>query len=281
MSKVVTKASSAKGVHASTTPAVLVDDRAVLRDLGVELFALVFDFLGEMKLSKRECKNFVAEAVAQKKRVLHSKAITPRSLQVANMLGVWRRDKHYTAPDGAPKVIPIHGKGRTFESLAKKYVPNTSVEEVLKIACNQGDVQRRKDDMVALLGSSVILQNQTRKESLAAFITRVRALASNYIHNLELPNNAGSGYLERRVSVRTSRKRFDPVAQELRPELVNICDHADVRLQQNASRNPSANDVRAGLIMFLFCEEGPLYPNSTGGRQLSAPRPRRRAAAVR
>jgi hypothetical protein len=258
MSNRVKQASSA-AASKRAEHSIAVGDRDSLLALGAELFQLTFDFLGELGVTREEREAMLAGVGKSRKRVQLSNKMTASSADVGRMLTEWRRDKKYTTVEGEPKVIPVHGKGATFESLVQKYAPLTSVAEALKIACDKGEVQRVKKEMVAMVGSHIILQNESTEECLAAFITRVRALSANCLYNLDHPGKGGDGYLERRVSVALSSEKFRQLAQEIRPELCNWTEDIDMKFQQSAGDKPGKDAVRSGIILFLFREDGPLY----------------------
>ena len=58
---------------------------------------------------------------------------------IADLLSSWRRDRRYVDPDGSPRVLPIKGKGASLQSLARKFVPDMSVSEVLAAITRHGE----------------------------------------------------------------------------------------------------------------------------------------------
>jgi hypothetical protein len=238
-----------------------VQDPKLLKELGTELCQLTVDFLREMDVSRKDRLDMISAATAtNKRRAKPSRAVMHKFLALSDMLSVWRSDKRYTGSEGLPRRLPINGKGLTLETLARRFLPDTPLGEVMRIITLQGEVQLHKDGKVALAGSSVLIHEKTKEQSLASFITRVRALAANQLHNIALPSEVkGKGYFERQVTGVLSEKAFRKYSQEVRPQLQDICDHVESGLQVAPSRRGGKNGKVCGLALFLFQEEGKMY----------------------
>ncbi len=85
---------------------------------------------------------------------------------IADLLSSWRRDRRYVDPDGSPRVLPIKGKGASLETLARKFVPEMSVSEVLAAITRHGEATAYRGDKVALVGGSVLLTPKTAEMSV-------------------------------------------------------------------------------------------------------------------
>ena len=238
-----------------------VQDPILLKDLGAELCQLVADFLWEMDISGKDRMDmFTAATGSSKRRAKPSRTVMHKFLALSDMLSVWRSDKRYTGADGLPRRLPINGRGLTLRALARRFLPDTALSEVLRIITSQGEVQRHKDGKVSLAGSSVLIHEKTKEQALASFITRVRALAANSLHNIALPAEVkGKGYFERQVTGVLSEKAFRKYSQEVRPQLQVICDHVESGLQLAPNRRADKSGKVCGMALFLFQEEGKMY----------------------
>ena len=237
-----------------------IKDPELMHAMGVELCQLILDLLGEMGISKKLRNQMIASAVKGAERPKPSRLVMHNLRALSNMLSTWRSDKQYTGEDGIPRVIPIYGKGATLEGLARRFLPDTSVSDVLTAICQQGEVRKHNGKRVALVGSSVILQRKSAETYLASYISRLRGLSANTLHNLAVPaTSTGGGFFERQVTGVLPEKEFTAYAQELRSTLQDLCDHVEAGLQlPNASRDKK-NRRACGLALHLFREEGPLF----------------------
>lgn len=232
----------------------------LLQELSAELLQLNGAFLGEFLQLSPKARRALRPAVRSSKRskLSTARAVLDRFSALSDMLTFWYRDKRYLANDGTPRVLPIYGKGITFETLARKFLPNTPLKEVIRLICTHADVQQQKDNKLACVGSSALIYERTREVALASFITRVRALASNYLHNIEIPSVKGEGYFDRHVRGVLSEKAFNKYATDIRPQLQDLCESVDSGLQVPAAPADGKKRKECGLVMFLFRDDGRL-----------------------
>jgi hypothetical protein len=231
-----------------------------MNELGGELCQLMADFLGEMGVARKERgKMMKGAALRTGKRPKPSAAVLHKFLALSDMLSLWRSGKRYTGVDGAPRVLPIYGKGASLETLARKYLPQTPLPEVIRIICMQGEVQQYKDDKVALVGSNLLIHEKNAEQALASFVSRVRALASNCVYNINQPLKSRAGYFDRQVTGVLSENAFRKYSQEVRPQLQDLCDHVEAGLQLPSNADRGKKGKACGLALFLFREDGKLF----------------------
>ena len=92
---------------------------------------------------------------------------TMRSNQgVSAILNRWRNDNRYRRPDGTPRVLSIGGKGATLETLARRFVPQMAVTDVVAMICENAEVTRLKGNKIALVGSPVMMTAKNTRGNL-------------------------------------------------------------------------------------------------------------------
>jgi hypothetical protein len=232
----------------------------------------MFDFLGELGYARKDRVEMFAAALRPGERPKPSRDTMRRFHALSDMLREWRGNKKYTAADGAPRVLLIRGKGATLETLARKFLPKVPINEVVDAICTGGEVQRRKDDKVALLGSNVIMHEKTTEKIVAAFIAQVRALASSCLHNIKQPIKGGSSYFDCVVTGVLSDKKFQEFAQSIRPQLGDVCEYVEAGLEIPAKPEASKKGKPCGVVVFIYREDGPLYSIKKSLQGVSLPR---------
>src|ERR1700692_4185149 len=114
--------------------------RELLLQLAQELQEMTIESMEGLGLSRKEqmvTYRRASRGVGSKERP--STRLMERSSAIADLLSSWRRDKRYVQADGSPRVLPVHGKGASLETLARKFVPEMSVREVLAAIARHGE----------------------------------------------------------------------------------------------------------------------------------------------
>src|ERR1035438_10083433 len=98
--------------------------RELLRRLAQEFQQVSIESMEAIGVTRKEQKATFRRAMrGPAPRDRPSTALLVITFAIADMLSSWRRDTRYREPDGTPRVLPIHGKGATLETLARKFVP--------------------------------------------------------------------------------------------------------------------------------------------------------------
>ena len=97
----------------------------------------------------------------------------------------------YLDSDGKPRVLAIAGPGATFESLARRFLPNMPLEEVVALACENSEVVTRPGDKIALLGSILVKLGESREKYLAHAIRQIDQLLQTLLHNRRVQPEGG------------------------------------------------------------------------------------------
>ena len=225
-------------------------------DLIKELHHIVLDTAAELGVSAKDRRRAIQLALKDPKR-LRPSATTMRSNQgVAVILNRWRNDKRYRRPDGTPRVLPIEGKGVTLETLARRFVPQMAVTDVVAMICENAEVTQLKGNKIALVGSPVMMTQKTPEVTLAALILRIRHLTETIIYNATIPAHSTAGRFERIVWGELSDKEFQAFSQSLRQQLQDVCDRVDQGVRPPTYSRKRRTMNGCGLGLYVFKDDG-------------------------
>jgi hypothetical protein len=223
-------------------------------ELAAELQRLTFDIQSKLGVSARDRNR--AYSMAQKAR---DRAPRPSDevLSVTNgmtqILSAWRRNPRYVSGDGSPKILPIEGKGVTFQTLVGRYMPNMTVSEAVNFLVAHSDVRRHPAGRLALLGSPALIVDRAEAITLALIIQRLRRLARTVMTNQELPQQVkGTGRYERQVTGFMTKKEFEEFSQSIRGQLQDTVDHVDERVEEDRPEGGVRHEC--GLEVYLWAD---------------------------
>jgi hypothetical protein len=231
-------------------------DTRLMVDLVKELHHIVLDTAAELGVSAKDRRRAMQLALKEPKRLRPSAATMRSNRGVAVMLNRWRNDKRYRRPDGTPRVLPIEGKGVTLETLARRFVPQMAVTDVVAMICENAEVTRLKGNKIALVGSPVMMTQKTPEVTLASLILRVRHLTETIIHNATIPAHSTAGRFERVVTGELTDKEFQEFSQSVRHQLQDLCDRVDQRLRPPAHSPKRRAMQGCGLGLYVFKDDG-------------------------
>jgi hypothetical protein len=230
--------------------------RELLLKLAQELQQMTIESMEGLGLSRKEqmlTYRRASKGVGSKDRP--STRLMERTSAIADLLSSWRRDRRYVQLDGSPRVLPINGKGASLETLARKFVPQMSVSEVLTAITRHGEATTYRGDKVALVGGSVVLTPKTAEMMLASLVTRIRRVSETLLLNASLPEGSkGLGRFERHVHGVLSEREFNKYAQVMRSRLQDLCDFAESGLELAADKKGRKRKA-CGIGIFVFRDD--------------------------
>ena len=239
--------------HRSTTGVRSPEaDRGVLLEVARELMQETVQTLTNAGLSRQEqLRAFKLGASGNKLKHRPAQLALQRSLALSELLTHWQRDKRYTDQHGAPKVLAITGKGASLASLARKFVPDMRVTDVVAAIVQHGEVIRMKGERVALLGTTLIVPPKTAELTLAQLTLGIQRLKSAMLQNVSLPDGQKNrGALQRFVSGKLSPAAFEAWSLGVRAELQRLIYSLDAGLKDRTTGNRNAKDSGVGIFVF-------------------------------
>jgi len=223
-----------------------------LLGLAQECFEIVVEVLSDLGMSRTEIIAATKRARRSRTRTRPSARTLARYTQAGHLLNYWRRNKRYIGPEGAPRVIPIYGKGATFETLARKFAPDVPVGDFVNFICRYGDATRPNKNTLALVGSNVFIYEKKPEITLAALNENFRNLAGTLSKNKDLPPELrGGGLFQRIVNGFVEERAFRKFARDIRPQLQDLCDFVESTVDNGVGlRSPKRR--YCGMSIFLF-----------------------------
>jgi hypothetical protein len=213
-------------------------------DLAVEFYTLVRLALSEFGITRAQQRRALERSVHLKSAPKVSGRILRTRLGVGEILREWSRKAPYLDSEGKPRVLSVTGPGATFESLARRFLPDISLEEVVALACENSEVVTRPRNRIALLGSILVKLGDTREKYLAQAIRQIDQLLQTLLHNWHLQHKRTErGRMERVVTGVISRANFEAFMGELRPQIYDLLLRVDSSIERNQPK--AARGLRA------------------------------------
>src|SRR5437016_4652929 len=106
-------------------------DRTLIVELLKEMHHLMLDAAAHIGVSAKDRHLALKLAAKDPSRTRPSERMMRANHGIAGLLNRWRTDKRFQRPDGTPRVLSILGKGATFATLAREFVPELAVSELV------------------------------------------------------------------------------------------------------------------------------------------------------
>jgi hypothetical protein len=230
--------------------------RALLLELAQELQQITIESMEGLGVSRKQqmlTYRRASRGIGKKERP--STRLMARISGLADLLSSWRRDRRYVDSDGSPRVLPIKGKGASLETLARKFVPEMSVSEVVTAITRHGEATAYRGDKVALVGGSVLVTPKTAEVALALLVNRIQRVSKTLLHNVSLPEGSkGHGRFERHVFGVLSEREFNEYARVMRTQLQDLCDRAESGLELAADKKGRKRKA-CGIGIFIYRDD--------------------------
>lgn len=188
------------------------------------------------------------------------KAVMPASAMHLNqirplgdLLTAWLEEMPYLSESGKPKVLPITGRGATFETLAKRFLPGRPLAQVVEAASRFANVGTLPGGRIALYGDMFVDLARTPLSVLAQMILHVKQIVDTCLYNSELPQGA-AGRTERIVNHVIRADEFSKLVQVMRPQIHDVCERLDRLLKSSAEEKPPkpGNSASAGIGVYVY-----------------------------
>jgi hypothetical protein len=258
MAQARTKAPRRVGKRRAAAGLGALSDRALILELLKEMHHLVLDAAQELGVSAKDAKRAMELAATDSRRSRPSEPIMRVNYGIAILLNHWRNDKRYQRPEGTPRVLSIRGKGATFETLARSFVPKMRLNELIQMVCENAEVTRLKGGKIALVGSPVMMTPKTPEITLASLALRLRRLTGTVLHNASLPaKDKSNGRFERIVTGELTEREFRDFAQSVRQPMQDLCDRVDAGIRQPRSAQSARTQARScGVGLYVYRDDG-------------------------
>ena len=258
MAKTKRQAPRRTAKHRSTAALGAPSNRALILELLKEMHHLVLDAAEELGVDPKDARHAMELAAKDPGRTRPSEPIMKVNYGIAILLNHWRNDKRYQRPEGTPRALSIRGRGATFQTLARAFVPTMRLNQLIDMVCENAEVTRLKGGKIALVGSPVMMTPKTPEITLASLALRLRRLTGTVLHNAALPaKTKSSGRFERIVTGELTEREFREFAQSVRQPMQDLCDRVDAGIRQpRPSRRVRSQQRPCGVGLYVYRDDG-------------------------
>jgi hypothetical protein len=161
----------------------------------------------------------------------------------------------YVDDAGKPKVLNIQGRGATFESLARQFLPQKPLDDVVALACVNANVGTLPGGRIALYGDTMVDVSKNREVALAQTILHIKQIFETCLYNVQTArDDAALGRLERIVNHIISADDFERFKKAIRPQIHDMCERVDRLLRSSANRRPRGGGKQgsAGIGVYVY-----------------------------
>jgi hypothetical protein len=229
--------------------------RAALEALALELYGVTGAALKRYGLSASEQARLFAQSQRRSDIKQVSGELLGQMRPLSDLLTSWFEDAPYVDSVGVPRVLKIEGRGATFETLAKRFLPGVPLAEVIALACRSANVGTLARGRIALYGDAMVNLSKNRDAALAQNITHVRQIFDTCLYNAHRdPDDESPGRQERIVTHLLSAMEFEKFQGEVRGQLHDLCERFDRLLKSAAGRSIRQKQPRGqgGIGIYVY-----------------------------
>jgi hypothetical protein len=229
--------------------------RSTREALVLELYGVIRAALKSYGVSAAEQGKLFGKSHRRTSKAQASVSLLNQIRPLGDLLTSWFEDAPYVDSGGAPRVLKIAGPGATFETLARKFLPDTPLAEVVHLACTTANVGTLSGGRIALYGDTMVNVSKNRDAVLAQNIVHVRQIVDTCLYNAHRdPDDDRPGRLERIVTHVLSASEFERFQRDARGQLHDLCERFDRVLKSAADRSNRQKDARgqAGIGLYIY-----------------------------
>ena len=226
-----------------------------LEPLGVELYGVVREALTRYGFKPAEQRRLFERSQRTKHIKRASDPLLHQLRVVGDLISAWREEAEYVDATGQPRILQIEGKGATFESLVRRFLPDHSVAQVVAIACRAASVGTLAGGRIALYGDTLVDLSLSKETALAQTICHITRIFETCLHNVRrAEDDAVVGRLERLVNQVMSAEDFERFERAIRPQLHDLCERVDRLLTASAQKSPRKKGElgTAGMGLYVY-----------------------------
>jgi hypothetical protein len=227
--------------------------------LALELLGVVRNALAHYGLTPGQQLRLFQRSIRAKTVPKVSASRLSQFRALADLLATWHGEVPYLDADGKPRVLNIRGRGATFESLARQFLPKKSLSDVVGLACRTANVGTLPGDRIALYGDIMVNFSSNAESVLAQAICHATQVFRTGIHNAARTHADGTGRrLERTVHRTIVAGDFEKLQSAIRPQVHDLCDRMDRLLRSSAKSGKTKQKLgTAGMGIYLYYDDSP------------------------
>jgi len=225
-----------------------------LEPLALELLTVIRHALTDHGLSVNRQRLLFTQALRAAAIPDVSGPLLQQFCGLGDLIAAWLEDMPYVDAVGKPRILTIEGPGATFESLAREFLPEVPLPNVVDLACRFANAGTLPGGRIALYGDTMVNFSKSPESALAQTISHIRKLVGTCLHNVQTAQDeTATGRLERIVGHVLSLEDFEKFLKIIRPQLHDQCERVDRLLK--AAKKPSRHGATvgtAGIGLYVF-----------------------------
>jgi Family of unknown function (DUF6502) len=228
--------------------------------LALELYGIIHAALNQYGVSPRQQRMFFAQSQRSSNTKHASVELLGQIRPLGDLLTSWSEEMPYVDSVGTPRVLKIEGNGATFESLARRFLPEVPVADVVALACRTANVGTLPGGRIALYGDTMINLSKNPDGVLAQNILHVRQIVDTCLFNAHRdPDDKKPARQERIVTHVLTAMEFEKFQGEVRGQLQDLCERFDRLLNSAAERSTRQKQPRAqaGIGIYVYYNGSP------------------------
>jgi hypothetical protein len=248
---VVTKKTAAKRTLSKESsrariPSVSASE-SQLEPLALELFGVVRNALAKYGLTPAKQRRLFERTLRDSSVRGASGALLHQFRSLGELISTWFQEMPYVDATGKPRVLKIEGRGATFESLARQFLPEMPLAQVVDLACRYASIGTLPGGRIALYGDMMVNLARNSESALAETISHIKQIFGTCLHNVQTVDDAAAvGRSERLVYHVISAEDFEKFQVAIRPQIHDLCERVD-RLLKSSVKRASRRRAKAGL----------------------------------
>jgi hypothetical protein len=225
-------------------------------DLAVELYALVRLSLSRFGLTSAQQRRALENSWRLKVAPRTSGPLLRDARSLSALLLEWSRSPQYVDAKGYPRVLSIKGPDDTFEALARQFLPQMLLADVIDMACTTTEVSKRPGGKIALIGGIMVNVAKSDARPLAHAVRQIDQLLETTLHNARLaPRQRALARMQRLVIGVIPRAEYKHFMRELRPQIADLLARVDSSVEQRQPKNPKALKNATAVSVGVYVSE--------------------------
>lgn len=194
----------------------------------------------------------IAAIEEQSRATGEDESVSPTICPEASVIGRWSNDPEYHDENGAPDMLPILGKPRTFQTLVTPLVGRSvTAQTVLQRLLDSGNVELVDEDHVQLIDRHYKPMRASEASILTIGSWSIVRLLETIRHNLEAADKADRLLQQNRYSIYVRAQDLEQAKQDIRALLDRQIGEVERLLERYECSKERARTLGVGWFVFV------------------------------
>lgn len=225
-----------------------------LEQLASEIYSIVRNSLEQYGLSPQKQRRSFNRLARASPTLRMSARVLAQYKGLGDLVEEWHSEIPYLDASGHPRILEITGQGSTFETLARKHLPQMPLDKVVALACHSTGIRALPGGRIASHGDTMVNFSHTRLCALAETVLHIRQIFETCLYNSSKARATAPGRLERVVHGVIDARDFDRFQTMIRPQIHDICERVSGTLATIPKRKRGDHKTQgtAGIGIYVY-----------------------------